>query len=152
MDAAAPAPGMLEMAALALVLLGGVMIVFLVAGSALGARRARQRRLGRLRETAWPVEQTGQTVTVKKAMSFSAVPALDRLIRRYLPRPAKLRHRLARAGLTISLGHFLLICLLTGASIFTTIVFGGLLPPLPAALLGVGAGMEIGRASCRERV
>ncbi len=143
MDVAAPAPGILEMVALALVLLGGLMIVFMVVGSALGARRARQRRFDRLRQSAWPVQTTGQTVTVRKAMSFSAVPTLDRLIRRYLPQPAKLRHRLGRAGLTVSLGQFLLVCFLIGASVFTLIELGGLLPPLAAALLGVGAGLGL---------
>lgn len=138
--AAGPDPGILMPAALAL--LGAVLL----AGSALGGARTtakrRRGRLDRLRRLAPPGPEP-DAPSVLRDMRFSAVPTLDRLIRRYLPRPEILRRRLERAGLAVSLGHYLLLCALIGATAFLLLRLAAGQPNATALLAALGLGLGL---------
>jgi tight adherence protein B len=65
-------------------------------------------------------------VTVRRDVADSSIESLDRLIKRLLPRPAKLRERLAATGRRISLGEYLLASLLAAGLTFIALHSAGL--------------------------
>lgn len=84
-----------------------------------------------------------RTVNVKLSTSDSSIPALDRLIKRALPRREELRQRLARTGLEISLGTYLTICLVVAIVCFTLLMLTGKLPMAAAAIAGLATGIAL---------
>ncbi|MBZ0325600.1 MAG: type II secretion system F family protein, partial [Alphaproteobacteria bacterium] len=68
---------------------------------------------------------------------MSSIAGLDALIRRYVPRPGALRARLSRTGRRITVGEYLLFCLLLGstATAIRSLVFE--LPLVLAVLFGI---------------
>lgn len=95
--------------------------VGMVAGPAIagGAGRKRlRRRLDRVSGRDTLPAPGSITVTVRRDIADSSIKVLDRLIKQALPRPAKLRERLAATGKRISLSEYLLASLVTGGVIF----------------------------------
>ncbi|MDB5394239.1 MAG: Conserved rane protein of unknown function [Rhodospirillales bacterium] len=102
----------LFVAALAMLIVASVMVAVPVISHNSGSKRLR-RRLDRVSgKTAVPM-QGAVPVTVRREVADSSIRTLDRLIKRLLPRPARLRERLAATGRRISLGEYLLASLLT---------------------------------------
>jgi tight adherence protein B len=116
-----------------LIALGGAIFLLVTASQGSGRKRLR-RRLAQVtgKEEASP--SNVREVTVRRDVADSSIRALDKLIKRLIPRPAKLRERLAATGKRISLAEYLLASLLTGA-----VFFAGLTvmvhPSLAVALL-----------------
>ena len=81
-------------------------------------------------------------VTVRRDAADSSIKALDSLIKRLMPQPAKLRERLVATGMRISLGEYLLGSLVLGAGVaivMTDFAGMGSAISLPLALAaGVG--------------
>jgi len=102
------------------------------------ARLARRlARVGRGRAASAP----GTAPSLRRAERASAIPGLDALIRRWLPRPAALRRRLERTGHNVSLGEYVLFCLaLWAVCAFAMAHWGGLSPRL-AVLAGAGEAL-----------
>jgi tight adherence protein B len=71
----------------------------------------------------------------------SSIKSFDRLIKQVLPRPAKLREKLAATGRRISLAEYLLSCILTGAITFFGLRGLAHLSFPVAGFLGVAVGM-----------
>ncbi len=84
-----------------------------------------------------------QQISVRVSTSDSSIPALDRFIQRALPRRDQLRRRLARTGLDISLGSYLIICAVVAIAAGGGIAVTGLLPPAAAVLAGLAVGLGL---------
>ena len=90
-----------------------------------------------------PQAAVTKQVSVRASTSESNIPALDRLIRQALPRRDQLKRRLARTGLDISLGSYVVICAVVAAATAGVIVFSGLLPAGAALLAGLTVGIGL---------
>jgi tight adherence protein B len=78
-----------------------------------------------------------RAISINRNQAYSSVQAIDALIRRFLPNPAKLRRRLARTGLKISLGQYLGASVVLGLLATLFLRFFSPLPPMAAPLVGV---------------
>jgi len=129
-----------------LIFLGAFIAMALLAVAVMGtdpeARRIRG-RLGRVHDRALAKGGDPEVAQLRRSFQDSAIPTLDRLIKRIVPPPAQLRRKLARTGKRISLGEYLLTNLLVGAAVATTAHFFASAPPLLALLVGVTLGIGI---------
>lgn len=101
-----------------------------------GRTRHVRRRLAQLvGKTAKALQtRSSATVVLRREVADSSIGTLDKLIKRLLPRPAKLRDRLAATGRRIALAEYLLASLLVAMlSCFLLTAWGTL--SLPTALL-----------------
>jgi tight adherence protein B len=130
-------------------ILPAVLIAIAVVGFALYlghalliASRPRRRLRKRLESLKAPTSQEAAeaALSARRVVADSSIASFDKLIKRVLPRPAKLRERLAATGRRISLSEYLLSCILFGA--LTFFVLRGLAHlSFPVALpLGVAVG------------
>lgn len=122
----------------------GAAAVLLLGAAALpdGGRDGRfDRRLARARQEQ-PAAKPRQG-SVRRTTRDSAIPGFDRLLKRWLPNPEKLRRRLARTGRDISLGEYVLASLVCGAVVGLLLWMGFGLPGLIAAPAGVAAGIGV---------
>ncbi|HLI13324.1 MAG TPA: type II secretion system F family protein [Alphaproteobacteria bacterium] len=123
-------------------------VVFLLAAVGLtGGERARiKRRLARVTAQPGAARDKAAKVNVRLDQSDSSIRGLDRLIKRYLPRPAQLRERLAKTGRRISLGEYVLVSLLVMSVVF--FAFSSLLrfTAVASLLLAVAAGLWLPHA------
>jgi tight adherence protein B len=102
-------------------------------------RRRLRKRLENLKVPT-PQEAAEAALSARRDVSDSSIASVDKLIKRVLPRPAKLRERLAATGRRISLAEYLLSCILCGAvSFFVLRGFVHLSFPI-ASLLCVATG------------
>lgn len=130
---------------LPLLLAGGVvltalLVVFALVGDDDVPARTMKRRLARVgREALQP--GVGRRAGVRRLDPEGGLPSLERLVRALLPRPQKLRQRLARTGRRISLGQYLAACLLVGLvdAALALKAFG--FPPLLAVPQALVAGL-----------
>jgi tight adherence protein B len=104
---------------------GSLLIVGLVAAAWMSLfqkdERRLRRRLERLQNAprgarAAKGEEATLVETVRRNKRDSSIASIDRLIKRVLPNLAILRMRLARSGLPLKVGDFLLICFGLGAA------------------------------------
>ena len=119
-------------------------IVLLLTVLLLNLRQERQRRRRIARVSQTPVHGPGKpAVSLRRSTADSSIAALDRLIKRLFPNPARLREKLERTGYRITLGQYLLACLLT-AALATLGTMSGFGFPGPAALLsGLASGVGL---------
>lgn len=133
---------------LIIVVLGlGMSMVMLLIGFAVTAASSAQHRIdqrvssviGRVRpQQAGSDDNTG----LRHREKTTGIQVLDRVVKLF-PRPRLLEKRLTRTGLKVGVGHYVLACLITGASsAFVAVALGGL-PLLLAALIGVIAGVGL---------
>lgn len=118
-----------------------VALLILLAGLLFGGGRAQRKRLQAVAERARG--PTIATASLRRSDTDSAIPGLDRLVKRYLPRRAALRQRLSRTGRAISPGQYVLLCAvltLVGALLANSILK---LPGLPALFLGLVFGLAL---------
>jgi tight adherence protein B len=80
---------------------------------------------------------------LRRDTTDSSIAGLDRMIKRYLPHPAKLRERLARTGRRIALGEYALGCLLTAGLTYLLCDLAVGWPPLIAVPLAIAAGLAL---------
>jgi tight adherence protein B len=122
-----------------------ILLLFSVAGVSGGKRQrhfnARLARVqGDLRQTI-AVDNAGAVGNIRLHGKDSGFRLLDRLIKRYLPRPVVLRQRLECTGFKVSLGEYLLVALLIGLAFgfLSNLFFGRSLTI--AVLSGLGAAL-----------
>ena len=120
----------------------GLFLLFLIFLVGNGKRRQMSRRIDRIkkghREKATPV----QIISARRAATSGPLPGLDELVKKLIPREEMLRLRLVRAGMEVSIGIYILICLAVGLVGITGAAIAGL--PLPAAALaGVFLGLGL---------
>lgn len=127
--------------------LGLTLLVAIATGGFKSEGESRLRR--RLQRIDRPMRQepaASGAVELRRNAHDSAIPFLDRLIKRLMPRPAELRRRLACTGLTVSPGEYLLASLLTAAiGAFLLHQVLGTSMPL-SILLGIGLGLWLPHA------
>ncbi len=125
----------------------GVLAGLLLIWAALAdtGTKERRRRIARIRRNT--IRRSGRTdgqeeeaVNLRRTTRYSNNPFLDKLIRRLLPRPEKLRNRLSAAGLRLGLGAYLLLCLMLAILAATAITLFARLPAFPSLLLGISIG------------
>jgi tight adherence protein B len=121
------------------VLLVGVLWFFLTRGE-----REMQDRIGRIAKRPRPgAEKAHGHPALSLRKSDSSIEQLDKMIKQLLPNPDKLRMRLARTGKDISLGVYVLLCLVSGAvGVLLARHFGGL-GLGPALLPGLATGLLV---------
>ena len=120
----------------------GLFLLFLIFLVGNGKRRQMSRRIDRIKkghgEKATPV----QIISARRAATSGPLPGLDELVKKLIPREEMLRLRLVRAGMEVSIGIYILICLAVGLVGITGAAIAGL--PLPAAALtGVFLGLGL---------
>jgi tight adherence protein B len=137
------------MAMVALSVLAAVVLLGLACGMA-GSAQTRLKRsavmLVRQRQGAQP--RRGQRAVVAAVESVKrserrTLPMIEQLAGRLLPRQSILRERMARAGLSLSIGGMLLIAVAVGAIAGGTALLLGRLPLVPAAAIGVAAAAAL---------
>ena len=110
-----------------------------------------QRRLDRVSGRRTRLLSDG-AVNLRLNETNSAIPALDRAIRRYMPQPRLLRIRLERTGRRISLGEYVLVTMLiTFVKGFVLHLVLGL-PPLLALLSGASAGFGLPHVAVKRMI
>ena len=101
------------------------------------------RRLARVRNKPLPTlaGSANPAVSVRRGTSDSSIVVIDQLIKRFVPNPQKLRDRIQRTGLKLSIARYLLFC----GVLFVIVSIAGLLamPALLSILVGVIIGMGI---------
>ena len=83
----------------------GVGLVAVLIGVAIFGGRSR-----RVVELPGAAGSAAELPSLRRDDSDSGIATLDRMVKRYLPRRAALRDRLARTGLNISAGSFVMVC------------------------------------------
>ncbi len=119
----------------------GALVIFVLIFGGSGAEKQTRRRIDRIKHGNKPEKTPDQTVSIRLSESDSSIALFDRLIKYLLPRPELLRLRLASAGLRLSLGNYLMICLLTGLGTFGLCHYIDFIPLIAAILLGVFAAI-----------
>lgn len=123
-----------------------LLLVFLV----LGSRQSKQwqRRLGRVSQRpGTPSPSKTTTLSVKRSTADSSIVALDRLIKRLLPNPTRLRARLAATGYKLQIGQYLIACLLIGLSTGAAVRMWFGFPGFLALFVGIVAGIGLPHAA-----
>ncbi len=115
----------------------GALVLFLLVFGGSGTAKQTRRRIGRIKESNAPQMTPEEIISIRRATGESGIPILDNLIRHLVPRPEKLRLRLASAGLKITLGNYVLISLLLGLFVFGALKFTNVAPLLLSALVGL---------------
>lgn len=130
-----------EAAMLAVLPIGIVLLLAaLFAGS--GARRQIAKRIERVQQHHKKKEVTPDQILSARRDSGNNGPFED-ILKRLVPNQEVLRMRLARAGLEINLGSYVLICLVVGVLSFTVARLTGFIPGAAAILIGLMAGIGL---------
>jgi tight adherence protein B len=118
------------------------LLLGLLARLASSRRRSRlDRRLSRVgRGKTAPAERHGAP-SLRIVERRSVIPGLDEAIRRWLPRPAALRARLARTGMKTGLGEYVLGCAVLWAILAYAGAHWGGIPPRIAILAGAAEAL-----------
>lgn len=99
-----------------------------------GGGKEKKRRVARVKNAAALMGSgSSEAVTIRRDTAFSTNKAIDALIRRLLPRPENMRNKLARTGFKITLGKYLIAC------VVVAVVFSGLFLMIPTVLPAVAA-------------
>jgi tight adherence protein B len=115
------------------VVVAGIMFLVVVIFKNL-ERKTLRRRLGVVTGKVEAPSRGPAEVTVRRDVADSSIATFDKLLKLLLPSQDKLRERLAATGKRISLGEYVLVCLIVGIAVFT-IQYMVLYKGLPLALL-----------------
>lgn len=130
-----------EAAMLAILPIGIILLlVALFTGS--GARRQIARRIQRVQKNHRKKDAAPEHIlSARRNTGQSGI--FDVLARRLVPNQDVLRMRLARAGLEINLGTYVMICLIVAALGFVMARMSGFIPGPAAILVGLMAGLGL---------
>lgn len=124
----------------------GVLMVFLLVFGGSETTKQTRRRIGRVKASNAPQMTPEEIISIRRATGESGIPGFDNLIKHVVPRPELLRLRLASAGLKVTLGNYVLICLLNGMLAFALLNFTGVAPLLLSVLVGLLAAILLPHA------
>jgi tight adherence protein B len=116
-----------------------LLIVFFAGG---GEQRQMAKRVNRIKKVHHEKPTPVQIISARRKTKSGPLPAVEELFKRLIPRQEMLRMRLARAGVEITFGTYILICAIVG--VIGTIpgaIFG--LPLAAAVLVGVFVGLGL---------
>lgn len=115
-----------------------VMLTFALAND----QKRIRRRLARVGMGSAAALAAGANMpSLRRDTTDSSIAGFDRLLKRFIPHPAKFRERLVATGWRISIGEYVLACLLVGALFFGIRLLYGNLPLWAAVLLGISSGL-----------
>ena len=130
----------------ALVSLGGAtaaVLLFIGIASVLDPERKRiARRLERT-QTGRPITTSTSKVTVRLDSADSSIAGFDKVIKRIMPNPEKLRERLAKTGKRISLGEYVLANCFVVAATYLILVVMLDIPPIVGGLFAIALGLGL---------
>jgi len=118
-----------------------MLTLFLLVFGGGGAEKQTRRRIERIKKSNAPVSLPEHMVSIRRDDGDSGNALLDGLVHALVPRPELLRLRLASAGLRLSLGKYLMICLAVGLFFFGLLFYLKLVPLLVAVLKGLFAAI-----------
>jgi tight adherence protein B len=131
-------------------LAGAVMVTVVLLGMTVieavdGEARRRQKRTEKLRSRHAGGRTAGDAsyASLKRNQSYSAIPTLDVLLRRYLPNPEKLHERLMQTGTKVTAGTYVLLSLFLGGAAGVGVKVGMTLPAYVPVLVGIFCGLMI---------
>lgn len=120
-------------------------VCIVVFGSVLvfGEQRQVNRRMNLVAQRWQPGAVADGSPNLRVSQKDSALPSIDRILKRLLPRREMLRRRLKRTGRSISVGQYVFACIVTG--VISAFLASALLDrSLPVAILGgVSAGLSL---------
>ncbi len=147
-----------------LMMLGGgvitiiVLIVALMPGGDSQTLEKRIKRVSGMEEKPEKKQAAGPKVELKRSVKDSGIPFFDNFIKTALPNPEKLRNRLARTGMRMTISEYLLVTGLMIGIFFMLfhVIFGQKL--LPSTLLSLMLGIWLphvfigmkGKKRCKE--
>jgi len=131
--------------------LGVIMLLFGLFGGS-GARRTFARRVARIKVNHDPAPTVSETITARRQTNNSAIPGLDDLLKRLVPRQDVLRLRLARAGMNIAVAVYVLAGVLVAAVTFFLARTIGDMPIVVSVLLTIGVGLGLPHAFVGFRI
>jgi tight adherence protein B len=129
-------------------LVAALLLLFILVSTLAVDQKRLRRRLARVSsgQTAGGVSD-GNAPTLRRDTTDSSIASFDKLIKRFLPHPAKLRDRLSATGRHISIGEYVLACLLVAALSFGLRFLTGEVPFFAAVLLGIASGLGVPHAT-----
>lgn len=122
---------------------GGAALVVVVLGLAIMSMRGdlAGKRLQAIQEIIPPA--AASVGNIRRSESDSAIPTLDRAVKRFMPRREALRERLARTGREIAIGPYLLFSALIGLCITLLLIFVFRVPSVAGLLVGAAGGIGL---------
>ncbi|MFQ5970774.1 MAG: type II secretion system F family protein [Alphaproteobacteria bacterium] len=138
---------MVEIDRTTLLMMGAAMLavvtVVLFAATLLSSPgRSVDRRINAIRER-WQNRTPEGLPSVRRAYADTALPGLEKLIKRLLPHPETLRRRLARTGFKIGIGEYLVACVVVTVAVGAPAGFLLRIPPAIAVSGAVAAGFLV---------
>ena len=122
--------------------LGLVMLLFIVF-SGNGARRHFARRIARIKVNHDPEPSVQEVITARRKTNASAIPGLDEILKRILPRQDVLRLRLSRSGLNIAVAVYVLASILVAFLTYVTARVLIDMPVVTSLLFAIVAGLGL---------
>lgn len=120
----------------------GLLIVLIVFFAGGGERGQMAKRVNRIKASHGDKPTPVQIISARRKTQTGTRLEIEEFVKRLIPRQEMLRLRLARAGLEISFGTYLLICAIVGvAGVIPGMIFG--LPAPAAVLAGVFVGLGL---------
>lgn len=108
-----------------------------------GAKQRMKHRLNRVKGVGGSTAAKQAAVNLKISSEYSSNESFNKVLKKFLPHPDKLRKRLKMTGKNISIGNYVLMCLAFGVvTTFCVKKFGGM-PIAVSGLSGVAVGMLI---------
>jgi tight adherence protein B len=122
-------------------LLTALALLFMLATALSGDEKRLRRRVARVASgRSLSHEAAAAGPSLRRSTADSSIQSLDMLIKRLVPRPAKMRARLAATGKKISLGEYILANILVG--VLAYVVFALVkLAPLESVLFAAALGL-----------
>jgi tight adherence protein B len=118
-------------------------LLFMLAGTLTGESKRLRRRLAQITVGEAGRHAAASQQSLRRETADSSIASFDKLIKRWVPQPAKLRARLAATGHRISLGEYVLACFLVAIISFSARLAYGELPLLVSTLIALGSGIGI---------
>jgi len=116
-----------------------ILIIFFAGG---GDERQIAKRITRIKKSHAEKPTPVQIISARRKTKSGALPAVEEIFKRWVPRQEMLRLRLVRAGLEISFGAYFMICGFVGVmAAVPVLIFGQ--PPMAAILTGIFVGLGL---------
>jgi len=119
-------------------LIMAVVLLFMLATALSGDHKRMRRRMARASGEKPPVTAAANSPSLRRETADSSIAGLDKLIKRFMPQPAKLRARLAATGRKISVGEYVLASFVVGGISYAITSFFNLTSPGVAVLIALG--------------
>jgi tight adherence protein B len=122
--------------------LGVMLLLFGIFGGRQG-RKLMERRVARIKVNHDPAPSVQTVISARRTKASSAIPGLDDLLKRLLPRQDILRLRMARAGMNAAISVYVLASALSAVVGFTVarLVFD--IPIMTAGLFAIFCGLGL---------